>query len=261
MSPQPEISIFLVQHIDDPRRHEARNVGVIISDSRGLAYRLIDPDEEHPSLRYRQALASVAADETYPAWFAYWTRALERGTEGLDEIIARQKATFPVIEAGRMKGDVLGDLASLTRRYFDELVLPQSSSYVGPGKKPPEERMLRAAGVMGSPHFHRDYEVSAVGLNIAVGLKVPLKLTFPYAWENGHLAVIEKVLYTGGDKRITNVLLKFGHVGPEVRCVVIVDRYIDNRSADLREYLTNAASIIRLDDPNAPERLRAALEN
>lgn len=253
MSSQPQIGIFLVQHIDDPRRHEARNVGVIISDSRHVEYRLIDPEQEHLSSRYRQALASVAADETYPAWLAYWTHALERGTDGLDEIVARQKATYPVIEAGRMTGDVPDDLAALADRYFGELVLPAPE--LAPGRERPEEKVLRAAGVIDDPHFHRDYEVPSVGL------MVPLKLTFPYAWENGHLAVVEKALYHTGDKKIANVLLKFGHVGPEVRCVVMVDRYIDKRSADLRRYLSSTASIVQLDDPNAPKRLRAALEN
>lgn len=250
MFSEAKVRIFLIQHIDDPRRHEARNVGVIISDSHRVAYRLIDLNQEPQSARYRQASETLAADETYPTWFSYWQRVLERGPDGLEEVLARQRATFPVIEAGRMVGDVPDDVEKLAHRYFDELVLPVVTR--PPVHETKVERALRIAGLTSSPHFRREYQMLAVGLNI------PLPLTFPYAWDNGHLAVADKFLHHTGDGKIVDALLKFGHVGDGVRCIAIVDHNIDKRSPDLRDYLQRAAQVVRLDAPNASAQLRAA---
>jgi hypothetical protein len=254
MPPEPEIRIFLIQHAGDPRRHEARNVGVVISDANTVAYRLVKPDQDSPSARYRQAVQSLLADETYPTWLSYWDRALEHGTAGLTEIIAKQKATFPVVEAGRMVGHPPGNLDVLAERYFDELVLPVHA--VPHARETADVRVLRSAGVMDSPHFRHNYALPAVGLSIAAGPTVTL--TFPYAWVNGHVSVIEKVLYHGGPKRLTDVLLKFEHVSRDIDRVVMVDQHIDRQPADLRGYLQEVAQLVRLEDPAAPEQLRAA---
>ena len=250
-SPQTEVSIYLIQHLADPRRHEPRNVGVIVSDSRHIAHQLIDPGEEHPTRRYRDAAENVAEDETYTTWLNYWKRALERGPDGLEEIIARQRPTFPVIRAGEMMGDVPGDVTALARRYFDELVLPPTEPRPAESERP-VDKMLRRAGVISSPHFRRNYEVPAVGL------PVPLPLKFPYAWVNGHMAVADQILHHTGDSKVVASLWKFEHVGDDVRCVAIVDRNINYRSQPLRDYLSSTAQVIRVEDPDAAQQLRTA---
>lgn len=250
---QPVISIYLIQYLADPRRHEPRNVGVIVSDSRQVHHQLIDPAGTSHPRRYRDAAETIAQDETYPAWLAYWRRALVRGPDGLEEILAKQRPTFPIIRAGQMIGDVPDDIAALARRYFDELVLPP----IAPRPAEPErpvDKVLQRAGVTASPNFHRDYEVPAVGL------PMPLQLKFSYAWVNGHVAVADQILHHAGDSRVTASLWKFEHVDDDVRCVAIVDRNIDYRSQPLRDYLRRTAQVIRVDDPDAAEQLRAAFD-
>jgi hypothetical protein len=104
-----------------------------------------------------------------------------------------------------------------------------------------------------SPHFRRDYQLRAVGL------KVPLKLSFPYAWDTNNIAVADKILYHAGENKVVSALWKFEHVDANIRCIAIVDRNIERRPFELRDYLRSVALIVQLEDPDAPQQLRAAL--
>jgi len=243
--------IYLVQHVDDLRRHEPRNVGVVVTDQDQVAYALIDPAEKRLTARQRAVAEAVESDETYPAWLAYWRRTLQEGAAGLEEIVAKQSPTFPVIMAGKVMGDLDASLDGLAGRFYDELVLPQPESRDSAAERP-VERMFRLAGVNSSPHFHRKYTVESVGL------KVALPIEFPYAWVNGHVVVADQILHHTGDSKLTASLWKFEHVGGEVSRIAIVDQNIDYRPEPLRELLSATAQVIRVDDPNAANELRDA---
>jgi hypothetical protein len=250
-APSSPLIVYLIQHVDDPRRQEPRNIGVIVVSSDQVAYQIVDPDEQTFSKRYRRAAEVIVEDETYPAWLAYWQRALERGRDGLDEIVDRQKPSFPIVLAGELMGDIRDDVITLADRYFDELVLPlpESPSAASEG---PVQKVLRDSGVISSRHFHRNYALPSTGLPIQIS--VP----FSYAWVNGHTAVADQLLYRTGDSRLTASLWKFEHVAEDVRCIAIVDNNIDRRPAALREYLHRQAQVIRVEDPDAPNQLREA---
>lgn len=244
-------AVYLIQHVDDPRRHEPRNVGVIVAGSDQVAYQIVDPDELALSKRYRRAAEAVMEDDTYPTWLAYWQRALERGRDGLSEIVDRQKPSFPIILAGELMGDIREDVTTLADRYFDELVLPLPELPAAAPERP-VDRVLRASGVSASRHFHRNYALPTSGLPI------PIQVSFNYAWVNGHTAVADQLLHHTGDSRLTASLWKFEHVASDVRCIAIVDHNIDHRPAPLREYLRAKAQVIRIEDPQAAHQLRAA---
>ena len=60
---------MLVQYIGSPERHETRNVGVIVSDDRGVAMRFLgDRGEELPPW--------IASHRTYRGWVDFWHRKL-----------------------------------------------------------------------------------------------------------------------------------------------------------------------------------------
>jgi hypothetical protein len=250
-SDEMNLWIYLVQHVDDLRRHEPRNVGVIVTDQERVAYALVDPAEKRLPARQRAVAETVACDETYPEWLAYWRRVLQEGIAGLEEIVSRQSPTFPVIMAGKVTGDIGETLNELVARYYDELVLPPPESRDSTAERP-VERMFRLAGVNSSPHFRRKYTVNSVGLKLA------LPIEFPYAWVNGHVAVADQILHHTGDNKLTASLWKFEHVSDDVSRIAIVDQNIDYRSEPLRELLSATARVIRVDDPAAASQLRDA---
>lgn len=73
------VSVYLIQHVANPRRHESKNVGVIVSDSKYVAYVLVDPSAEKIPRFHRAVADIVSPDDTYPAWFVYWKRTLKLG--------------------------------------------------------------------------------------------------------------------------------------------------------------------------------------
>jgi hypothetical protein len=245
------ISVYLVQHIDNPRRHEPRNVGVIVSDSKHVACILVDPSAKSLSRAHRAVIDLVSVDTTYSAWHAYWERNLAQGIDGLEEIISRQAPTFPIVLAGQIMDVPQEDLTALTQRFFDELVVPPIIA-PEPREERPVERVLRVAGVASSPNFKRNYELPSVGLPSS------LPLHFTYAWVNGHVAVADQILAHSGDTKVAAALWKFEHIEKSVRRVALVDHNIEFRPAPLRDYLRDIAHVIRVEDPDAATQLRYA---
>jgi hypothetical protein len=251
MSPALSVSIFLIQHISNPRRHEPRNIGVVVSDSKNVAYVLVNPSVKNLSRPLRTVAEIVGTDETYSNWLKYWERTLARGSDGLEEIIERQAPTFPVILAGQITGSFQDDLKGLAQRFFRELVVPITSTLEDKEERP-VERVLRLAGVASSPNFKRNYEVPSVGLPFSY------QLPFSYAWVNGSLTVADRILAHGGDGKVTQTLWKFEHIEKDTHRVAIVDRNIDFRPQALRDYLNATAQVIRVEDPDAATKLRHA---
>ena len=61
-----------------------------------------------------------------------------------------------------------------------------------------------------------------------------------------------------GPTEVTSSLWKFEHVEKGIGRIAIVDRNIGFRPEPLHEYLRAAAQVIRIDDPDAADQLRAA---
>jgi hypothetical protein len=56
---------------------------------------------------------------------------------------------------------------------------------------------------------------------------------------------------------VASTLWKFEHVASSVRCVALVDQCINNRAVPLRRYLDSTATVVRIDEPEALDRLRS----
>jgi hypothetical protein len=233
-----EVTVYLVQHVADPRRHEPRNVGIIVTDGDVVAHRTLDPAAQRGPERH--ALQALHEDGTYPAWRDFWERELSPGSSGLNVVLERQGPSFPSQQS----------VVDIAQRYFEELVMLPVESEEGAPERP-VERALRVAGLSDSSHLRRRFKVKAVGPD-------NLELTFPYAWQNGDLAVAETLL-RAGDTAVTGSLWKFEHLPGSVRKVAIVDRYINNRPAGLRAYLNRTATVVHLEEQDAAEQLRQAL--
>ncbi|HEX8080853.1 MAG TPA: hypothetical protein VF557_11625 [Jatrophihabitans sp.] len=241
--------VFLIQCVVDPRRHEPRNVGVIITDGHHVEIKTLNPSvtrgREHAALKH--------VDDTYQQWREFWlsTIASYEADESIDLLLSRQRPSYPIFTAAEFIGESHQSVAELAETYFEQLVLPPEADEALQDR--PVERALRAAGILDSTHLRRRFKVKAVG-------EPDVELTFPYAWQNGHVAVAQTILRGAGDDVVSGSLWKFDHVPAQFEKVAIVDHYISNRPASLVKLLQKTATVVDLDDMHAGEKLKAAFK-
>lgn len=111
---------FLLQHIPNPFRKEAMNVGLIVSNDREVAAKFYG--EKSPGQVDRRRVSGLSDPGIYVQWVEYWRYELEQGEKGIQEIRKSAGANFrllPACEVNSQNGDTPKDIL---RRLYPTLV-------------------------------------------------------------------------------------------------------------------------------------------
>lgn len=116
---------YLIQYTPDERRHETRNVGVIVTDGETTRARFLGEDPKG-ALDLRRVPRWIASRPAYRTWVDHWREAIrEAGPGDLHErlIPPSRPGKYVVLPPRAPMLEVPDqDLGSLARRLYDELV-------------------------------------------------------------------------------------------------------------------------------------------
>lgn len=177
--------LYLAKYVEDARRNEPVNVGLIVVNSESRAARFLgEITDDKLDLRGAQTLVrSIPAREMYRHWRDFWRRMLAEGSSGLDRILERSTSNFYVEEAGSV---ILGnDTPEMLVAEFYEQLIGRREEPMAPTK---QDEILTAAavdelfertGVSERPEFQRDRTLAEVGYAF------PKDWKFHYVYRNG----------------------------------------------------------------------------
>jgi hypothetical protein len=172
-----------VKFVEDARRNEPVNVGLIVANSASIAARFAGETNDRLDLRLVQPLVrSIPAREMYRNWWRFWRRMLAEGEPGLERILKRSTNNFYVEDAATV---LVGDDApeALLAEFYEQLVGPAGDGTLA---QPAEtltgavvEDLLERAGISHRPELQRNRTLSEVGYSF------PKDWRFHYVYRNG----------------------------------------------------------------------------
>lgn len=244
--------ILIAKYIDDFRRWEPRNIGVIVV-SDGIEARFVG-ERDDGRIDGRVARPYVGDTDIYQEWVKYWRRVLKEGPSGIKEALLRSTDNYWLTETGEVwVGDESASV--MARRYFDELigrVSEPESETASLRLKPAVERLLEEAGIASDPSFTRDKRVQAMG-------KPNVSYRFQYYWENGRKVVGQRVPLSL-PVYVHDALWKFTKIPNEFGIVAFVstEEASDGTWSELQSEAPQGTQVVDVDDKKAVDRVKQA---
>ncbi len=179
---------LIAKYVDDIRRNEPVNVGVVVFDGGSVRARF-EGEDDQGRLDKRRIRKLVSGRDAYVAWVRHWRRLLESANE--DALLRAASRDF-YLERG---GTVLYDLDN---RALDDAVRELYARLVKPEDPPApmslQEKSLRSLRLAGAhldddTRFHRDIKVK-----LEVGTHV-FDESFSYGVRNGGWHYLQEVSF------------------------------------------------------------------
>lgn len=242
---------YLVQLTADLRKHEPRNIGVVLNvgDTWILRFRSVD---RSGNINGRQLRALDISKETYKSWVEYFTRKARSGewAEALS-LPKRRPSNFGAIHGGTII-EMEGDPRFLADRLFAELVAQPEKSAQAPLDL--ARRLLIEAQVDVHERIvlpgRWDTDGPEVGIPFDFGLgdtsRVTLEALSPTPVNISHLrARIDAIERVGQS--------------PKIIAMLPLNRADDGLIEDLLRPVEKHALVLNLDDSNASYELRTLI--
>lgn len=174
---------FLVQYTHDLRRHEPRNVGVVVKAPDGWHLRFLG-EREGGSVDGKRLKGLRLDRELYESWIDYYRRQASADTwDDAVRLQERRPNNFAIAPGGIQLADK-DDWPAFATGLFTELVSD-------PTAKPSDDFDAKVRKLLRAADLHPDENVELEGLWTPGG--AIHKIKFDFGFENGRRSVIEKV--------------------------------------------------------------------
>jgi hypothetical protein len=250
--------ILVAKYVEDLRRWEPRNVGVIVEAKDGYAARFVGerPDGGVDGRKVRWNIDP----EIYRGWIAFWKECLDKGDDGLAEAVRLSSSNYLLSAAAEVWiGAENVTAAELLARYYPELVeraeAEETADVAEPKLQTMADIVLEKAGATRLPSFRQGFQLEGT-----LDLREPEPYRFHYGWQNGHTIVAHRVPLSD-QERVDAVLWRFAHLPSECDSVALIrGDATAGMGANLRGQLRDRATlVVDVDEDDAHLQVRELL--
>ena len=259
------VQILVAKYVDDIRRWEPRNVGLLVRHGDTYAGRFVGEREDGTvdgrKLRWNED------SEIYRDWIRFWRGALSAGESGVAEALRLSVDNYLLVDAGEVWiGGEDFTAEQILDRYYHAIV-DQRTDHQGADEEPSlfdlAESVLARAGATLLTTFRHDFEVEGqMTVPGAAGTTslIAEPYRFHYGWQNGHTVVAHRVAL-GDQDRVDAALWRFGHLPEEYASIALVrgDTRTRLQSILMRQLEVITSLVVDVEVEDAPLRLRPLL--